>query len=92
MKPDSENACVNKKKACLKLLAIAAVTVVLIFLFGSFIDEETISGIKDNFSLWTIIALVIVINLVSFLCFIAMFAAYKWVQADLKPQDERDLD
>jgi uncharacterized BrkB/YihY/UPF0761 family membrane protein len=89
---DNLHCSINGKRACVKIaviaVLIAAVLAALIFVVnGQMLDE-----LKHSMSLWTMIALVIIINLVSFVCFVVLYAAYKWVRRDLKPRRDDELD
>ena len=71
-------------KGTLKLIALIAIIGVVIFGLSHIIGEDDLDHLKYNLSLWTIIALVIIINLVSFICFLIMMMAYKWIRPDFK--------
>ena len=55
------------------------------------IDESVLDQLKFNLSLGTLIALVVVINLISFIFFIILYAAYQWVRRDLKAPRSEDM-
>lgn len=80
--------------ACKKMAVIAAVVLGLIIGLSYMVDSQTLDEIKYNFSLWSIIALVVIINLVSGLCFLFAYMAYRWVNKDLKsgPFKEEDTE
>lgn len=81
----SENhAC--KKRALGKILISVLVAGVLIALLSHFISDQALDELKHSLSLWTIIALVVIINLAGFICFLVLFAVYQWIRCDLKPQ------
>lgn len=82
----------NGKRVCAKIALIAVGILLVIAVLGFVIDQQFLDDLKRNISLWGIVALVIVINLVSFLCFIVLYAAYKWVRRDLQPQRDEELD
>lgn len=71
-------------KGTLKLMALIALTAAVVFALSQIIGEDDLDQLKHNLSLWSIIALVIIINLVSFVCFLIMMMAYKWIRADFK--------
>ena len=56
------------------------------------VTDEALAQLKHNLSLWSIIALVVIINLVSFLCFLFFFYAYRWIRRDLKTKKQDILD
>jgi uncharacterized membrane protein len=84
-------SCRNGKRACCKLAFIICVTLTVLIGLYFFVDSQVVSGIKENFSLGVIIALVVIVNLVSFLCFIVLYAAYQWVRCDLKEKRLEDI-
>lgn len=84
--------CVNRKRVCAKIAVILFGVLLVLTGLAFFVDGQTINELKYNFSLELIIALVIIINLVSFLCFTVLYAAYQWIRRDLKPARNDDLD
>lgn len=88
---DKKN-CPCPVSACKKLLLVFAAALLIVAGLSYFVDAQAISEIKYNFSLWTIIALVVIINLVSGLCFLAMYMAYRWVQRDIKPSRDDEFE
>jgi NADH:ubiquinone oxidoreductase subunit 6 (subunit J) len=80
----------NKKRGCMKLVFVLAVSVFVLFFLGMFINGQAAEELKHNFSLWTIVALVIAINLVSFVSFIFMYAAFRWIKRDFSQQVNKD--
>lgn len=65
---------------------IALVAMILAALIWG-LDERALDNLKYNLDFWTIMILLLIINLVSFLCFIIMYACYRWVKKDLSPED-----
>lgn len=84
--PSEENLpyCPHPGRACAKLFVILCGAAVLLFSIIYFIDEETLDTIKQSLSVGTIVTLVVVINLGSFIIFMALYAAWQWVRCDLK--------
>lgn len=82
----------NKKRACAKIALVAVLVLAAIAALILLLDGQALDQFKHTLSLWTIVALVIIINLVSFVCFVVLYAAYRWVRRDLKPQRDADLD
>lgn len=93
-KQDSASSCCpNRCRAVAKIAVIAAVLLGFLGLLALTIDESAIDRIKFDLSLWSLIAVVLIINLVSCAVFTALFFAYQWVRRDLKTprvEDERD--
>jgi protein-S-isoprenylcysteine O-methyltransferase Ste14 len=88
----SKIQAVNRKRAALKALIVLAAVAFIIFVLSHFITSREMNALKHDLSLWTVITLVIIINLVSFGCFVAMFAAWQWIRFDLKPPRNDGLD
>ncbi len=82
---------VNPRRAVLKMISILAVVLLVLAGLIHFFSDQMIDELKHSFSVWTIITLILIVNLVSFVCVIVMFAAYRWVRGDLRPRrDELD--
>lgn len=79
----------NKKRGLAKAIIVVAGTLALLGIVAGTITEHDIDVFKHSLNLWTVISLVIIINLVSFLCAIIMFTAWRWIKSDLKePKDD----
>ena len=88
---DGKNS-VNCKRACAKIAVVFLVTFLVLAGLTCFVNSQLLNDLKYNFSLEVIIALVIIINLVSFLCFMALYMTYRWIRRDLNPSRYNDLD
>lgn len=82
----------NHKRACLKAAGVLLAIVLAILLLSQLVTTDTIDVLKHSLSLWSIIALVVIINLVSFGCFIVLFFAYRWIRCDLRPSSGDQLE
>ncbi len=82
--------CAGGKAAC-KLMLVLLVLFAAIWGLSELIDEEVLHQLKQRLSVGAIVALVVLINLVSFACFLAMFAAYRWIRRDLRPSQRDEL-
>lgn len=87
----AKEPCGRPVNACKKIAVIVAVVLGLIAGLYYIFDSQTLDEIKYNFSLWMIIVLVVMINLISGLCFLLGYLAYQWVKRDFKPSS-RDPD
>jgi uncharacterized membrane protein len=84
-------ACPNEPhrvRAALKAALVAAVVLAALVFSLSVVDQETVYGLKQSLSLWLIMALVVIVNLVSFIVIALLFAAYKWIRRDLDPRED----
>ena len=78
----------SKGRGCLKILLLLAICTVIVAVLSQYIDEQSLDVLKHNLSVRTIITLVIVINLVSFMCFTVMYFAYRWISKDFKQKPD----
>jgi hypothetical protein len=77
----------------MKIALIVAGLLLLAGLLALTVDSQALDQLKLDMSLWSLIAVVLIINIVSFAVFIVLFFAYQWVRCDLKPpsaSDDRD--
>jgi hypothetical protein len=81
----------NPRRACLKTLLVVGFTALCVWGLSLTLDHSALDHLKFELSLWTMIALVLITNLVSFACFIVLYAAYNWVRCDLKPPRAEDV-
>lgn len=79
-----EREC-NRRRALGKASVVLAAIAAAVAGLSQLITTDTIDVLKHSLSLWSIVALVVIINLVSFSCFIVLFFAYRWIRCDLKP-------
>lgn len=87
---EQDKACAHAGRALLKIGLIAALAIGAITLLSHAMSDQVLDELKHNLSMGTIIALVILINAVSFVCFLVLMAAYRWVRRDFKPEDGLD--
>ena len=80
---------VRRRIACKLAFIIITAALVITGLAWS-IDDQALDNLKYRLSLWTLIALLLIINLVSFVSFLVMYMAWKWVRIELKP-DKSDV-
>lgn len=85
----------NPRRAGCKIAIIVAGLLLLAFALGYSIDDPGLSRLKFNLSIWSMIVIVLIINILSCVCFLILYVAYQWVRCDLKApraEDERDQD
>jgi len=80
----------NHKRACIKTAIVLLAIVLTVTILSQLVTADALDVLKHSLSLWSIIALVIIINLVSFGCFIVLFFAYQWIRRDMKPPRKED--
>ena len=71
-----------------KVVAVAALLGVVLGGLITFVNRETVNGLRHHLTLWLIIALVAIINITSFLLFLFLRLIYRWVMRDIRPADE----
>lgn len=91
-KPCGQSCFVRRPlRAFCKACCVAAV-IALVFAGLSFsINDSALDQIKFDLSLWSLIALVLIINFASLLAFGALYLAYRWMRTDLKPPRVEDI-
>lgn len=82
----------NLPRAVLKTAVILLVLVFFAALIALFVNDSLIDTLKFNLSLGALIGLVVMINIISFICFMALYAAYQWVRCDLKAPRNADIE
>ena len=80
----------NKKKGCLKLVAVTGSALICLIVLIVLVNEQVLDELKFSLSLWTIIGVVLIINIVSFISFLCMYAAYRWIKKDFDDKDDID--
>ena len=80
----------DTKRALAKTAIIALVIAAAILVAVTSVDEQALTHLKHTLSLWTIIALVVIVNLVSAAVLLLLYAAYRWVRSDLPSPPEED--
>lgn len=91
-RPVAPQHCLSRRRAACKAVVVFIIAAVIIAALSRLISERDLETLKHSLSLWTLIALVVIINVVSFACFIVMFAAWQWIRRDLKPPRDDGLD
>jgi cation transporter-like permease len=80
----------DRRRGYRKIAAVVALLLAVLAALIVFINEQTVNGLRHHLTLWLIIAIVMMINITSFLVLAALLAAYKWIKRDLDPDDEGD--
>jgi thiosulfate reductase cytochrome b subunit len=89
---NDNNKCPNTTRGCCKIAVVFILAALLLTGLLYLVDAQAVDELKHTLSVWTIVALVIIINLVSFLCFIILHFAWKWAQSDFKASNKNDID
>ena len=53
-----------------------------------FVSRENVNDLRHHLTLWLVIAIVAIINIVSFLLFTFFWMIYRWIKQDLDPVDD----
>jgi cytochrome bd-type quinol oxidase subunit 2 len=75
----------HRARAALKAAMVAAIVLVVLIGALAIVDADAVYNLKRRLSLWLILAIVVIIDLLSFIVFALLFAAYKWIKRDLDP-------
>ena len=73
-------------------IVVLAVAFCLITTLTRFLREQHIDALRNDMSLSALVVTIVIVNLVSFVCFIAMFAAWQWIRCDFNPPRDDELD
>ncbi len=77
----------NKGRAARKIAVVIAVLLLVLAGCVGFVSAKTVNGLVNHLSLGLLVALVIIVNIVSFLIVLSLFAAYRWIRRDLHPEE-----
>ncbi len=77
-----------RKKVFFKICVVLVVALALLFGLIMLVGDQHLDQLKHSLSLGTIILLVVILNVVSFICFIVMYGAYQWIRTDLKDDEK----
>jgi len=79
----------NPRRAFFKGSVVVAGLMAFALILWALFNHGAVDQLKFNMSLSSLIAVVLLINLASFACFVILYAAYQWVRSDLKcPRSE----
>ena len=80
----------NKKRGWLKIAFAAGLAILVLAVLISLVSDQVLDELKFSLSLWLIIAVVLIINIISVLSFIVMYSIYRWIKQDFDPEDRQD--
>lgn len=80
----TEKSCKNSKRALCKVGLIVLLAAILVAVLSHFATGQALDELKYSLNLGTIVILVVVINVVSFSCFLIFYTLYQWVKKDLR--------
>ncbi|WP_435640601.1 hypothetical protein [Micavibrio aeruginosavorus] len=80
------------RRALLKIAVLLAIGLVLCAAFIFSLDDTMLATIKHSLSMWSVLVLVVAINMVSAAVLLALYMAWCWVRCDLKNESEPDAD
>ena len=78
----------NPKRAYIKMACVAAVLGVALGALITFVDRETFHDLRHHLTLLLIIAIVVIVNITSFLLFVLFWGVYRWIKRDFDPDAE----
>lgn len=80
--------CKNKKRGCVKITIVLISCGLIVALLAYSLDAQSLDVLRHNLSIWTIISLILLINVVSFMCFTIMYGVFKWIKKDFAAPDD----
>ena len=91
---DSENNekyRTHKIRAIFKAAGVLLCVAVAVVILADLISTDQIDMLKHHLDLWTIIALMVIINLLSFAIIFMLYTAYRWIKGDVKPDRDAEF-
>ena len=86
--PPSAERAPDRARGWRKLIAVSVLIGSLLAALVGFVSHETVSGLRHHLTLWLILAIVMIINITSFVIFALLLAAYKWIRRDFVAETE----
>lgn len=78
-------------RATCKIALVAALLGVLLGIVITYVSREAVNELRRHLTLWLILVIAAVINIVSFALFSAFWAIYRWIKRDLDAEaDDQD--
>ncbi len=87
---DLQRSTPHPGRAYAKIAAVAAVLGIILGALITFVDRESFNDLRHHLTLALVLAIVVIINLTSFLLFGLFWIIYRWVKRDLEPERERE--
>ncbi len=75
-------------RAYVKIAAVAAALGILLGVAITFASRETLNGLRHHLTLWLILVMAAVVNIVPFGLFGAFWALYRCIRSDLEPPED----
>ena len=83
-----ERTAPHPKRAYAKIAAVAAILGTILGALITFVDRESFNDLRHHLTLTLVLAIVVIINLTSFLLFGLFWIIYRWIKRDLEPERE----
>ncbi|AEP10676.1 hypothetical protein MICA_2374 [Micavibrio aeruginosavorus ARL-13] len=80
------------RRALLKIAVLLIFGLALCAAFVVSLDDTMLATIKHSLSMWSVLVLVVAINMVSAAILLALYMAWCWVRCDLKNESESGND
>jgi uncharacterized BrkB/YihY/UPF0761 family membrane protein len=78
----------HRGRAYWKIVGVALVLGLLLALLVTFVSHQSVNDLRHHLTLWLVVGIVAIINIVSFLMFTLFWMIYRWIKQDLDPEDE----
>ena len=78
----------HPKRAAGKLGLVVAIIGIVVALLLVFVRQRAVDGLVNHLTLGLLVALIVLVNLISCLVIMSLFAAWKWIKRDLTDDDD----
>jgi hypothetical protein len=75
-------------RAYCKIAAVAAALGILLGVVITFLSREMLNDLRHHLTLWLVLAMAAVINILAFALFGIFWAIYRWIKRDLEPPED----
>jgi hypothetical protein len=78
----------NPRRAVGKMAVVGGIIAIIVALLLIFVRQRAMDGLVNHLSVSLLVALIVLVNLISCLVVMIMFAAWRWIKCDLSGRDE----
>jgi uncharacterized membrane protein YozB (DUF420 family) len=78
----------NPRRAAAKFALVVAIVAGVVVLLLMFVRRRAVDGLVNHLTLGLLVALIVLVNLISCLVIMIMFAAWRWIKRDLRPLED----
>ena len=70
------------------MVLVGGLMAIIVALLLIFVRRRAVDGLVNHLSVGLLVALIVLVNLISCLVIMIMFAAWRWIKRDLSPQED----